>query len=294
MQTPLVPPGTEGRWQWRSLLALPLFLYSTSDAVHSPCTVCGPWSCRPQPRGGCRETASRQDTRQEPGPQFNFEAYAVCRVSFNPQGQTSGLKGTVPQNRSTTTAHGAHGWCKGWRPEYRRRPMGPSCACSLSEQHHPGRRPENRPKPTGRTVRAPLAGRPSPELAGNVPKTGRRRYFFNPAGDCVLLWVFLFVPAVGELSVFVSAVFFGFFGYLLCCVLLVPWSSLVRVCVDGLVFLPRSACIAPPQARLYHLGASVLRGHGSLTVRVSLSGRSKKLCDPCLALRPRSSLLDHA
>ena len=80
------------------------------------------------------------------------------------------------------------------------------------------------------------------------------------------------MPAVGELSVFVSAVFFGFFGYLLCCVLLDPWSSLVRVCVDGLVFLPRSACIAPPQARLYHLGASVLRAHGSLTVECLYPG----------------------
>ena len=47
--------------------------------------------------GGCRETASRWDTRQEPGPQFNFKTHAVCSVSFNPQGQTSGLKGTVPR-----------------------------------------------------------------------------------------------------------------------------------------------------------------------------------------------------
>ena len=31
-----------------------------------------PGSCRPQPRGGCRKAASRQDTRQEPGPQFDF------------------------------------------------------------------------------------------------------------------------------------------------------------------------------------------------------------------------------
>ena len=114
------PFGDRGRWQWR-----------------------------------CRETASRQDTRQELGPQFNFKA-----------------------NRTVTTAPGARGWRKRRRPVYRRWPTGHSCTRSRSDQHLQGRRPENRPKPTGQTVRATLAERPSPELAGNVPKTGRLSLYF--------------------------------------------------------------------------------------------------------------------
>ena len=61
----------------------------------------GPWSCRPQPRGGCREAASRKDTRQELGPWFNFQAYAVCRVSVKSRGRDLRSEGHRPQNRQT-------------------------------------------------------------------------------------------------------------------------------------------------------------------------------------------------
>ena len=60
---------------------------------------------------------------------------------------------------------------RGQRPEYRQWPTLHGCNGSLSEQHHQGRRSVNRPNPTGQTMRATLAGRPSPELAGNVPIT---------------------------------------------------------------------------------------------------------------------------
>ena len=59
-------------------------------------------------------------------------------------------------------------------------------------------------------MRAPLAGRPSPELAGNVPKTGKRCFFYL-AGDCVLWWFFTLVPAVDDFLVRVFAVSFVFF-----------------------------------------------------------------------------------
>ena len=74
-----------------------------------------------------------------------------------------------------------------------------------------------------------------------------------------------FVPTVGDFLVYVSAVFYAFACYLIWCVFLGPLTSLVRVSVGWLVFLPRSG-IALPQSRLFHLGVSVPRAHGSLTV----------------------------
>ena len=170
--------------------------------------------------------------------------------------------------------------------------MGPGCACSLSEQHHPGRRPENRPKPTGRTVRAPLAGRPSPELAGNVPRTDRRRYvLIRPvttrscgSSSLCLRWRTLRVCLCGVLRVF---------GYLLCCVLLDPWSSLVVSAWTGLF-----SCQGQPASHLHRQGHITLVPLFFVVTAASqyecLYPEIEETMRSLLGVTSRSSLLDHA
>ena len=134
-------------------------------------------------------------------------------------------------------------------------PTGRRCKWLAERAARPGAaNPRIDRTPTGLTAREPLARR-------------RRGYIFNAAGDYALVWLFSFVRAVGDFFMYDSAVFYTFACYLICCVFLGPLSSKVRVSVGlWLVFLPRSAGIAPPQSRLFHLGVSVPRAHGSITV----------------------------
>ena len=58
---------------------------STSDVVFSPLYSVAVLGAAGHNRGeSCREAASRQDTKQELGPWFNFKAYAVGKVSLTP------------------------------------------------------------------------------------------------------------------------------------------------------------------------------------------------------------------
>ena len=155
----------------------------TSDASPSfPVQCHGPWSCRPPPRGGCREAASRKDTRQELGPWFNFEAYAVCRVSFNGALQASGLKGAVPGTCGHSSAHVALGAC-----DRMCSPRGIAASGSRSAQLVRGRRPENRPDARG-ADRARTPRRVTiPRTPGQRPKDRQATLRFDTAGDYALM-----------------------------------------------------------------------------------------------------------
>ena len=156
---------------------------------------------------------------------LTFNVYAVCRVAFNPSGETSGLMGAVPrtglpgrQTLLSASALGARGWRRGRRPEYRQWPTGQRCKVAHGARGASrGGDPRTDQKPTGQTVRVPLAGRPSPELAGNVPRTGEADATFltqsvssrscgpsplcicSASSSCVSLLRFSLTPSFGAL-----------------------------------------------------------------------------------------------
>ena len=102
------------------------------------------------------------------------------------RGETSGLMGAVPrtglpgrQTLLSASALEARGWRRGRRPEYSQWPTGQGCKVAHGARGASrGGDPRTDQKFTGQTVRVPLAGRPSPELAGNVPRTGRCSLLF--------------------------------------------------------------------------------------------------------------------
>ena len=90
LSAPGLPREAEGRWQWRGLAAR----YTRCCTFSCLCIVCGPWSCRPQPLGDCREAVPCEDTRQEHGPQFELSV-AGCLLMAPAQdeaGQVVGVR----------------------------------------------------------------------------------------------------------------------------------------------------------------------------------------------------------
>ena len=147
--------------------------------------------------------------------------------------------------------------------------------------------------PTGLTARESFAGRPSPELAGDVPKTGRRGYILNSAGDCALLWFFPFVPVAHDVLVCVSAVLYALFSPSRC-VSYSVLSSLVRVSVAWSTLLPFHSgvdtSVCTPFKKTGH-GASRLDGRG-FQVPAGLCNVGKvqrvcaRQCDSKFSVRP--------
>ena len=121
------PSGGRGRWQWRSLGRLALFVALRQMLSLSSLYSVAVLGAAGHNRG---EASSRQDTRQELGPWFTFKADAVCRVSFKPRGETSGLKGTVPRTGGHSSAHVALGAC-----DRMCGPRGTAASGSRSVQH---------------------------------------------------------------------------------------------------------------------------------------------------------------
>ena len=74
----------------------------------------------------------------------------------------TGLPGR--QTLLSASALGARGWRRGRRFEYRLWPT--KEGCNVAHGARGASDPRTDQKPTGQTVRVPLAGRPSPELAG--------------------------------------------------------------------------------------------------------------------------------
>ena len=63
------PGEAEGRWPWRGLAAGYVRCFPSC-----PCTISGPWSCRPQPLGSGGDATLCKDPRQEHGSLFNYVA----------------------------------------------------------------------------------------------------------------------------------------------------------------------------------------------------------------------------
>ena len=125
-----------------------------------------------------RGRPSQRHTRQEDGPQFNFQCVRRVLGVFSPTGETSGLKGAVtrtglPKTADTPSAQGVLG-----ARDVRAATRVPSAAHgaelqggSRSAHRDQVRRPENRPEAHGggqceNPLLRPLP--PSPELVGNT------------------------------------------------------------------------------------------------------------------------------
>ena len=188
----LASPEVEGRWQWRSLRPLALLSFVVRSAPLPPYIRCCPFGpCTVAVHGaaghnrwGVAGTPLPVKTQgRNMGRSLTLNVYAVCRVACNPSGRNpSGLMGAVPRtglpgrqtllSASALGARAAGG--EGGDPSTVSGPRGRGARWLTEHAAHPGRGdPRTDQKPTGQTVRVPHAGRPSPELAGNVPWTGR-------------------------------------------------------------------------------------------------------------------------
>ena len=148
---------------------------------------------------------------------LTFNVYALCRVSFLPSGEDRGSEGRRPkepdcQRRQTLLRAGALGARDRMQrrlPEYRQWPTGQSCTLAHGARSASG--PLQEPAKAHGADGASTPRRATiPELAGDVPRTGRRTLRFNTNGELALLWSFTHVPAVGDLLVCVFALSFVF------------------------------------------------------------------------------------
>ena len=158
----------------------------------------------------------------------------MCRVSFKPQEETKGLKGTVhrtglPRGQTQFSrrvlSERATG-CVGDDPGTVSGPWGSTARLLMEHECVKG-------APTQESAIAHEADGASTPRRATIPRTGGQRpkdrqatLRFNTAGDYVLLWFFLFVPVADDFLVFVALRCSTLSIFFLGCFFLCPASSL--------------------------------------------------------------------